>query len=351
MIRSWAMLAGLTLAVSPAVRADTILKGAPGSNPIPQPDVKVVSIVNGTLTYTTPAGGSRTAALTDVQKVTADGQPTFNAAEDAFANRNFQAALDGYTSALGSAGAPAWLKVRAGQRLALVARLQHRYDAEVTAYAALIGPDPATAATARPAAPQPNDPRLDDAAAAVSKGLAAASGSAQKSALLGVQLEIARAKGDKTGVAQTLQLLVAAGGASAENQAMLKLYSAEAAIDARQYAQAESTIQQSRALFTDPGQQVDALFTLAQARDGLAVAGGDGLKDVAIAYLRVVTFGGDLPDKPHVAESLLRAGQIAEKLGDSAAAKTLYQQLSTDPAYARTAAAAQGRTALDRLKK
>ena len=61
---------------------------------------------------------------------------------------------------------------------------------------------------------------------------------------------------------------------------------------------------------------------LAQARDGQLPAGPspDALKDAALAYLRVVTFGSDLPDRPHVAEALLRAAQLQEKLNDPTAA-------------------------------
>ena len=351
MNQSWAKWAGaIVLAAAPAGRADTLLKGLAGSNPIAEAGVKVTGVANGSLTYTTAAGGSRSVPLDRVQKLTVDGQPSFDAAEDAFAAGNAAAALSGYQSAVDGTG-PAWLKARAAQRLAGVARRLHRYDAEVAAYAALVVADPATAATVRPTAPPHNDPYLDAAATAVTRALASASGASQKADLLGVQLDIQQAKGDKAAVAQTLQQLVAAGGATPGVQARLKLATAEAALDDKQYAQAESAIQQNRALFADPAQQVDALFVLAQARDGQAVAGNDALKDLALAYLRVVTFGSDLPDRPHVADALLRAAEIQEKLGNTAGAKTLYQQLATDRAYGGTPAAADAHTALDRLKK
>jgi TolA-binding protein len=351
MNRSWAMtLAVGVLVAAPLVRADSILKGSPGSNPIEQTGVKVTGISPAGLSYMTAVGEPRTVPLTDVQKLAIDGQPGFNAAEDAYAARNFPAALDGYTAALASGSAPDWLRGRAGQRLATVAHVQHRYDAQVAAYAALLAVDPASAAAARPAAPQPNDPYLDAAAANVTRALGLASQSAQRTALLGVQLDIYRARGDKSGVNTTLQQLVAAGGATPAEQAMLKLASADVALDAKQYAQAESAVQQNRALFTDPAQQVDALYVLAQARDGQAT-GTDALRDVALAYMRVVTFGGELPDHPHVPESLLRAAQIEEKLGDANAAVTLYQQLATDRAYGSSPAAADAHLALDRLKK
>ncbi len=338
------------VAVGPA-RGDTILKGAAGSNPIPQDGVKVTGVQGTDLTYTTPAGSARTVALADVQRLTADGQPALNAAEDAYANRDYAGALDGYTAVL-AAAAPDWVTVRAAQRLSGVARAQHRYDAAVTAYAALALHAPDAAPAARPAAPVANDPTLTAAGAAVGRALATASGSA-KSALLGVQLDIDRADGDKAGVAQTLQQLVATGGASPADQAMLKLAAADVALDAKQYAQAEAAVQQNRALFTDPGQQVDALFVLAQARDGLAgtAPSPDAMKDAALSYMRVATFGGQLPDRPHVGESLVRAAQIEERLADPKAALALYQQVAGDRASAGTPAAAEAARAVGRLKK
>ena len=330
-------------------RADTILKGAPGSNPLPQDNVRVTGVANGELTYTTATGSSRTVALADVQKVTADGQPAFNGAEDAYAAHDVAAALDGYESVLNGSG-PDWLRARSALRLADVGRTQHRYDAQVAAYAALVGIDPALAADARPAAPQPNNPRLDAAQTALSRAMASTA-AAKRSPLLSVQLDIARAKGDRSAVTATLQQLSAAGGATPADQAMLKLAAADVALDAKQYAQAEADVQQNRGLFTDPAQQVEALWVLAQARDGQATGTPDATKDAAIAYVRVVTFGTQLPDRPHVAESLVRAAQLEEKLGDPKGAATLYQQLASDRSYAGSTAATDAHAALDRLKK
>ncbi len=357
MTNTWAMWCAAGVAVTAAAvgRADTVLKGAPGTNPIPLPNVKVNGIANGSLTYTTPSGDTRTVPQADVQQLTVDGQPGFNAAEAAFAARVFPAAVDGYAAAVASSSAPAWLRVRAGQRLATVARVvvPPRYDAQVAAYAAVLGVDPAAAAGIRPAAPRANTPNLDAAQTAVTRALGSAASSSQKSALLTVQLEIARAQNDKAAVTRTLQQLVAAGGATPADQANLKLAAADVALDAKQYAGAESAIQQNRGLFADPGQQVEALFVLAQARDGLlpAAPSADARKDVALAYERVATFAAELPDRPHAAESLLRVAQLEEKLNDPAAATVVYQQLSTDRAYAAAPAAAEARTALARLKK
>ena len=343
------VVAAATLATASA-HADTLLKGEAGTNPLPLTGVKINGIQNGQLTYTTASGDARTAALADVQKLTVDGQPDFNAAEGAYAARNAAAAMTGYAAAVGGSG-PGWLKARAAQRLADVARSQHRYDLQVQAYAALLNADPTVAAAAKPAAPPPNTPGLDAAQTVLDQALSATP-AARRAPLLGIQLDIARAKGDRAAVNKTLQQLVAAGGATPADQAMLKLASADVALDAKQYAQAQSTIEQAKPLFTDPAQQVDALYVLAQARDGLAGAAPDGLKDAALAYMRVVAFGDALPGHPHAAESLLRTAELEEKLSDPKAALKLYQRLTTDKAYAAAPeAVAQAKAAVDRLKK
>ena len=334
-----------------AARADTLLKGAAGANPIPQGNVKVTGIKDGQLSYTTATGAVRTAALTDVQKLTIDGQAGFNAAEDAFASRNVPGATDAYAAVMNGAG-PDWIKVRAAHRLAGLARTQQRYDLQVAAYAALVKSDPASAADARPAAPAANAANLDAAQTALTRAVSSVP-AAQRTPLLGVQLDIARAKGDKAAVASTLQQLSAAGGASPADQAMLKLAAADVALDAKQYAQAESTVTANKGLFTDPAQQVDALYVLAQAKDGQSpAAAGDAAKDVALAYMRVVAFGDALPDRPHVAESMARAAELTEKVGDAKGALTLYQRLASDKAYAGSPAIVDAaKKGVARLKK
>ena len=219
----------------------------------------------------------------------------------------------------------------------------------MVAYAALAVRDPSTAAAARPAPPMANTPNLDAAQAAITRA-ATMTPSAQRSPLLGVQLDIARAKGDKATVAATLQQLVNNGGGTVADQAMLKLAAAGVAVDAKQYAQAGSIIDQNRLLFTDPAQQVEALFVLAQCRDGQSNGTADAMKDAALAYMRVVAFGDPLPDRPHVAESMLRAAQLEEKLSDAKGAAGLYQKLATDKAYAGTPAADEARKSAARLK-
>ena len=180
------LAAALSTAAGPAALADTIYKGAPGTNALALPGVHVSGAANGALSYTTDTGSTRTVPLTDVQRLTLDGQANFNAAEDAYAAGDDPTALTRYTTVLASGGGPAYLRARAAQRLAAVGRQQHRYDAQVTAYAGLVNLDPPAAAAVRPAAPKPNDPTLTAAQAAVTRALSSASDNDQRAALLGV---------------------------------------------------------------------------------------------------------------------------------------------------------------------
>jgi TolA-binding protein len=173
----------------------------------------------------------------------------------------------------------------------------------------------------------------------------------QRAPLLSLLLEIYRAKNDTANVNQTLQQLAKLGAASPAQMALLKLASARVALDAHDYNKAQSEIQQNRSLFTDPANQADALFTLAQARDGLDGSKDDDAnaqKDLALAYMRVVTFGKDVPGQPHVAESLLRVAQIEEKLKEPQVALQLYQQITKDYAD-QPATAADARAGIERL--
>jgi TolA-binding protein len=119
-----------------------------------------------------------------------------------------------------------------------------------------------------------------------------------------------------------------------------KLTAAMRALEAKDFAKAISEIESGKASFVDPNQQAEALYTLAEAKYALAQAKKEPgeLKDVALAYMRVVAHFRDLPTKPHVADALLKTAMIEEQLNDPAAANQLYQQIvqqyPSDPAAA-----------------
>lgn len=341
-----------TCLVLPAMlRADAVWVGETAKNPIKADGVKILRIDAETISYTTATGAQISKPLPQVQQLAADDEPAFNKAEEAYRDGKWPDAVDNYQKAVQNT-AREWVKNRSSIRLMDVAVKTNRFDAAITAYIALVQRDPSQAAKTRPAVTETASKYLDSSVTEVSRALESAKLSdPQRSALLGLLLDLYRAKKDTANVNQTLQQLLKLGAARPSDVAILKLAAAQSALEARDYAKATSEIQQNRALFTDPASQVDALITLARAKDG--IDGGkddpDGLKDVAIAYMRVVTFGRDLPGQPHVAQSLLRVAQIEEKLKEPQVALQLYQQIAKE--YADHPAAGDARAGIGRLGK
>jgi hypothetical protein len=346
-----ATIAAVVIVSAPLLRADTIWIGI-GKSAIRVDGVKVLQTSGDKLQYVTDSGMTTSKPLTQLSQINIEGEVKFNSAEDAYAAKDLDTAITGYESVLQAGTAKDWIQARAASRLLTAGKTKGRFDAEVDAYIALLQKDPATAAQEKPTEPTEHTANMDSALASIAKGLDNSKlDNSQKGALLGLQLQINQAKGDNAQVTATLQQLVALGGGTDTDKARLKLLAADVAFHAKQYEQAINDIDQNHALFTELDQQVDALFILAEAKDA---ANGDKtdidtLKDLAIAYMRVVAFGSQLQDHPHVAESLYAAAQIEEKLKDTQAAASLYKQLTTDRTYANSPVVAQAKAALDKL--
>ena len=344
------IVAAVVAGTSGITLADTVWLGESGRNSIKIDGVKIQQFADGKLVYVTDSGMQAHKPMSQLQQINITGESSFNSAEDAYAARDYATAITGYQSVLNSSSKD-WMQTRAAMRLVVAAKVMNRFDAEVAAYVTLVQKDPAAAAQVRPAQPPDHAPNLDAASSSIASAL---SGSTltdpQKSSLLSLQLQIDRAKGDTAAVNATLQQLVGLGGASPADVA---LASANVALDSKQYSVAASKIDQNRALFTDPAMQVEALFALAQAKQGLAADKNDPevTKDLGLAYMRVVTFGSQLPDRPHVLESLYQAAQIEEKLKEPQAAMSLYRQLVNDKANSDSPAYIKAKADIDRLNK
>jgi hypothetical protein len=350
LIKRMAMLGVLAL-VPAMASADSVWIGEPGSNPIKAGNVKIQSVTGDQVSYTTESGANSTKTLSQLQLINIDGETNFDAAENAFVAKNWNDALNGYQAAMQSSSSKDWIKKRSATRLMIAAKQLNRYDAEVAAYVTLVELDPA-ADTSKPSKPVENSPYLDTAANIITRALDDQTlKSPQKADLLGLQIEIFRAEKNTSGVNQALQQLVANGGGGPNDAGLLKLSAANVAYDAKQYSQAINTIEQNKTVFKDPDQQVDALWVLAQSKD--AVDGDktdpDVLRDIALAYMRVVTFGSQLPEKPHVPDALLRVGALEEKLKDPKAAAELYQQIVKN--FGNSSAATQARAAAAKIGK
>jgi len=351
-LKKMLITAALLVLPARAVRADTLWIGEGAVNrAIKADNVKISAIKDGKLFYTTDGGMQTSKLLAQLAQINLDGETVFNTAENAYGSNDMDTAITNYQLVLQNPATKDWMQSRAATRLIAAAKIRNRYDAEVSAYCSLLLKDPAAAAGNKPGSPPEHSQYLDTALASVQKTLDSASTPAQKSALLNLELDIDRAKGDKTATNATLQQLIAMGGATPADQAMLKLAQANVDLDGKQYDKAIADIDKNRAMFTEPDQQVDALYVLAQAHLALEgdKADNDKLKDLALNYMRVVTFGSKLADRPHVADSMLEVAQIEDKLGEKPAALQLQKQLMKD--FPGTPAAAKAQAALGQASK
>ncbi len=254
----------LTLALPACGFADTIWVGASGANALELKGVNLTGISDGKLLYQS-AGRDTTRDLTAVVRIQINDEPTFSAAEEAFAAGKFDIAATGYNSALQTTK-KAWLKPRIASRLAEASQRSGR------------------AAPAQPAGQ-----------ASTSNGKAQAPAAPQAS--------------------------------QSSPAARQHLDAAAAAIQKKDFPAAINEINAFKTLFTDPETQAQAFFTLAQAHAGLAATKNDpaAWQDAALAYMRVVAH---FPQNALAPRALLATAQIEQQnLRDPAAAKLLYQQI------------------------
>lgn len=329
-----------------AARGDAIWIGESSSNPIKADGVKVLALQGGSLQYQSLSGETMTKPLTVIQQISIDGEPSFDAAEDAYRNGQWAAAVNGYSAALQSSSKD-WIKMRSAARLTAAAFRTRQFDQQVAGYLYLMLHDPAAAV--RPNLNDADPATLPAAATALSQFPLASVAPAQQAAVLRLELAVARARGDSTQVEAALKQLVGLGAASPEETAAYTLAAARAAL-ASDPAAAEQMIQSHRTLLSDPAQQVEALYLLAQAKDRLAKPDDTtALEDAAIAYVREFTFARDLPNQPHAADSLLRVGQIEQALHEPQLAGDVYRQVLQQ--FPHAAAATAARSALEQLPK
>ena len=308
--------------------------------------VVIQGVANGALSFQSSGGNAGNRDLTKVQKIHVDGETALNAAEDNFAAGKFADSVDGYLKASRSASHP-WVKQYAVGRLVEAANKSNRFDAAVTAYVTMLQLDPASASRIRPTIPDGGSTYVDTAVTQINEALSTQTlTDDQKVALLQFEVDLYNAKKDPKGsdqaAAQLDELLAKDPNNpnAARANARRKLQLANQALAAKKYQDALNAIDGAKALFTDPQQQADALFDIAQAREGLAGTSADQntLKDVALSYMRVVADFKDTPGKPHVVESLMKTAQIETQLNDIDAAAKLYQQIAeqfpNDPAAA-----------------
>jgi TolA-binding protein len=352
---TWATLsAGLSAADTVSIRpADASANSAPTV----YSDVRVTSVETGKIVFQTQNGHNVVKDLSSVVDLTLDDEPNFNQAQIDYAGNHLDRAVDEYDQTIQKTD-KAWLKAFCLPRMTDAADKSGQFDKAAQGYAMLVLGNPALAAQHRPAVPQFGSQYLDAAAATVSAAVDTANITPeQQTALLAFLLEIQRARRDSAAIDAVASRLTGnptSGGAASDLAATAladaKISEARNAISQQRYDDAINLIQTSRQYFVDTPHQADALYLLAQGRQGQAEAANkpDTWKDAAIAYLRVVADFKNSPGAPHVPDALLHAAGILQRLNQPDKASQMYQSILD--AYPSAPAATQARTQLEKLK-
>ena len=332
------LIGGLTLSAAWAA-ADTIwLQSSKEGKPIKLDNVKVDGVQDDKLQFTAADSGRQTSKPLDfIPQMKLDDEPAFSAAEDAFAKGDWASAGSNYRSAI-SASTKDWVKDRSAMRLVDASDKSGNFADAVAGFVALMKTKPALATQHKPAIPTGHPELLGPAIDTVkAESLDPKLSSDQKTVMLNYLLELYGAKGDSagaSGIMQQLGKVVPTDPNSPEArriQADGKLTQARQQISQRQYAQATQSLEAAGNLFTDPLQQADALYLIAQAKAASARPDdSDQLKDAALAYMRVVANFKGMEGQPHVAESLFNTAGIEEKLKNTKEAIVIYNQVASE---------------------
>jgi TolA-binding protein len=318
--------------------ADTIwLKSESSGKPLPPlPGVKIEKIAKGDsaedLFYLLPGGQEKNKPLELVLQMKVDDEPALTSAEAAFAAGDMKTAAADYRKAMAST--KPWVKRRADARLILAASKSGDFGDSVLVFLNAVQKTPEAAAKSKPQLSSATPQQIDAAIASVR----AASKDAkpeQKQVLLPFLIELFNAKKDTASAQQAMAELTRLNPAVANTaevkQAKVELVMDEAkqALAQKNYANVISVIEKNAALFSEPAQQAEAMWMLAEAKSATA-ADDSALKDAALAYMRIVANFKLLPNSPHVPDALFRTAEIEEKLKDTKAAAALYNQIAAD---------------------
>ena len=333
--------------------ADSIFVGT-----LERKDVKVESFRNGAIEFTVAGRAVEPVSADRISRLVLDDDKAFSSADQAFAEGKYGAAADSYQAILKASGRP-WLKDWILPRQLQAANQAGRLELATSAFVQLAVRDLGSALRHRPSVREGMDARQLSVSAAELTKASTASGKnpAQQQAFLGLLLDVHRAQGDmasSTKVAEQLLKVIPSDlsdPAVARVQADVRLSIAKLALAKKDYAEAIKQIESGRQLFSDPAQQADAFYCLAQARDGQAgtVASKEALEDLAIDYMRAVAVARKTPEKRYVPESLTRVAEIQEKLGELKKAAALYAEVATD--YKNSSVGANAVTQQQRLKE
>ena len=377
----WVAAAGAVLLAATVASADSIwVRTGEATTAQERKNIKIDRIENGVLHFR--AGTAERAderKLDEVVRIAADGEPAFTQAEEAFAAGRWDQAAAAYQKAAGST--KQWVRDRSGVRLVAAAEKSGKFATAVTAWVTLMTRDAGLAARSKPQIPAGAKPgSLDSAVNDIDRALNDSKlTDDQRQTLLAFQMELARANGDAK-KAQAIGTRLSRGGGGATSGSggatggapvggattgvptqrageppagpnpALALQLAFLALDQKQYQQAAKEINGAAVAITDPAQQVDALFVLAEASAGIARDDPAALKDAALAYMRVVARAKSAGvTGPRLSEALLKTAMLQERLKSTQEALLLYEQVAEE--FKGTEAATRATQAADRLRK
>ena len=295
-------------------------------------------------------------SIEQIKQLVIDNEPAFNTAEEQFFAAQYDKAVEGYLRTVRSTTKD-WLRAFGAVRLADAAGKAGRFDAAVSAYISLVRLNPTLASRYKPTVPTGRSTFLDNAVTELNTARGQVSGDVQKQAILSLLLEVHQARKDQPAanavLEELLKLNVGATDDPAARSALaaIRLGQARNAADAKDWRKVLETISANRGLFSEPSQQADALFPLAEARFELADPKNQKeMLDAALDYMRVVAHFKDAEGRPHVADSLLKTALIHERLGGEhiATAIALYKQVAAE--FASDPAGAMAKKAVERLE-
>lgn len=322
-------------------------------NKLTYSDVRVTGVKDGEISYIV-RGNEVRKPLAQVEKIVLTDEPAFNAAEEAFASKQWDPATEGYEKTLRTTQ-KAWLKDWVALRLLESANQAGRFDAAIKAYVAMAEKSPESVRAITLKMPKADSAYLTEAIKLVDSAIAKAKQNGTKEVLLNLLIDLNKTKGDLNGANAALQRRMELAAADPSNPdraraaGSLKLKAIRLALASKEYDKVIQLVEQEVGGLSEPADRADALFCLAEAHAAKAgdAKAADVWKDVALAYMRVVAQGP--ASTPPVPAALLKVAEIhASKLNEKETAIRIYQQVMAE--YKGHDAAQEAEKAIAALK-
>lgn len=326
------MIFALSLATSSAF-ADSVFVGS-----LERKDVKIVAFRNGVVEFTIAGRSVAPVEAARITRLALDDEPGFTQADKAFSDGAYAQAADGYRNALAATKRP-WLADWVAPRLLQSANRAGKLDAAVSAFNTLLLTDINAAVAHRPVVAGSSAELLRKAVVELARAGSQANLSAtQQLAAKGLLLDVYLAQEDGEAAGRMAGELARFLDDDSNDPAMqrslarLRLSMARLSLSKADHAGAMAQLRANSASFTEPVDQAEAFFLLAQAQDGAAgqTPSADVLRDIAIAYMRSVAASQKAADRRFMPAALFRVAEIEQQLGEVKAAASLYGEVAAE---------------------